>query len=66
MELVDGTDFRITTLSMGFPGDILSFSSRGVCRECGLTGTGNITVAGPNDGYVVTFNALGVWKMARQ
>ncbi len=65
-ELGDDTDFRIVTLTMGFPGDSISFSSRGVCRECGLTGTGTITVAGEHVGYVVTFNALGVWKMARQ
>ena len=66
LELGDDTDFRIVTLTMGFPGDSLSFSSRGVCRECGLTGTGSITVAGENAEYLVTFNALGVWKMARQ
>ena len=64
MELGEETDFRVDSLSMGFPGDSVTFSSRGVCRECGLTGTGSITVAGENAGYVVTFNALGVWKMA--
>jgi len=62
----DDTDFRLDTLTMGFPGDSLTFSSRGVCRECGLTGTGNIMVAGENVAYRVTFNALGVWKMDRQ
>jgi len=66
LELGEDTEFRIETLTMGFPGDSLSFSSRGVCRECGLTGTGSIIVAGANDGYVVAFNALGVWKMVRQ
>ncbi len=66
MKLGEGTDFRITTLTMAFPGDSLTFSSRGICRECGLTGTGSITVAGSNEGYLITFNALGVWKMARQ
>lgn len=66
LELGADSDFRIETLTMGFPGDSISFSSRGVCRECGLTGTGVITVAGRDEGYVVTFNALGVWKMDRQ
>ncbi len=66
MELGEGTDFKIATMSMGFTGDSLSFSGRGVCRECGLTGTGTITVGGSATAYVVTFNALGVWKMARQ
>ena len=66
LELGEGTDFRLDTLTMGFPGDSLTFSSRGICRECGLTGTGVITVTGGNVGYVVTFNALGVWKMDRQ
>jgi prepilin-type N-terminal cleavage/methylation domain-containing protein len=66
LELGDDTDFRIETLTMGFPGDSMSFSSRGVCRECGLTGTGSITVAGSLEGYLVTFNALGIWKMVRQ
>ncbi|MCZ6825273.1 MAG: prepilin-type N-terminal cleavage/methylation domain-containing protein [Gemmatimonadetes bacterium] len=66
LELGPDSDFRIETLTMGFPGDSISFSSRGVCRECGLTGTGTITVAGEHVGYVVTFNALGVWKMAKQ
>jgi prepilin-type N-terminal cleavage/methylation domain-containing protein len=66
LELGEDTDFRIVTLTMGFPGDSISFSSRGVCRECGLTGTGTITVAGEHVGYVITFNALGVWKMAQQ
>jgi prepilin-type N-terminal cleavage/methylation domain-containing protein len=66
MDLGENTDFKITTMSMGFTGDSLSFSSRGVCRECGLTGTGTITVGGSASSYVVTFNALGVWKMARQ
>ncbi len=66
LELGADSDFRIETLTMGFPGDSISFSSRGVCRECGLTGTGNITVAGEKVGYLITFNALGVWKMDRQ
>ena len=66
LELGGDADFRIETLTMGFPGDSISFSSRGVCRECGLTGTGTITVAGEHVGYEVTFNALGVWKMAQQ
>jgi prepilin-type N-terminal cleavage/methylation domain-containing protein len=66
LELGDDTDFRLLTLTMGFPGDSLTFSSRGICRECGLTGTGTITVAGEHAAYLVTFNALGVWKMAKQ
>ena len=66
VDLGEETDFRLETLNMGFPGDSLTFSSRGVCRECGLTGTGTVEVAGANASYLVTFNALGVWKMARQ
>jgi len=66
IDLGEGTDFRLATLAMSFPGDSLTFSSRGICRECGLTGTGNVTVAGENVEYLVTFNTLGVWKMARQ
>ena len=66
IELGQDTDFRIETLTIDFPGDSLTFSSRGICRECGLTGTGIITVAGDKVGYVVTFNALGVWKMEKQ
>ena len=53
----------LTTLTTDFPGDSLTFSSRGICRECGVTGTGIITVAGEDSGYVITFNALGIWKI---
>jgi prepilin-type N-terminal cleavage/methylation domain-containing protein len=67
VNLGEDSDFRVDTLTMGFPGDSVSFSSRGVCRECGLTGTGIITVAGRNNTrYLVTFNSLGVWKVERQ
>ena len=66
LNLGESTEFRSITLTMGFPGDSLTFSPRGVCRECGLTGNGDITVSGRNEVYVVTFNALGVWKVVRQ
>lgn len=66
IDLGDDTDFQLATLTVDFPGDSFTFSSRGICRECGLTGTGAITVAGERVEYLVTFNALGVWKMDRQ
>lgn len=66
VELGADTDFLISTLEMGFPGDSMTFSARGVCRECGVTGTGSITVAGEKVEYLITFNALGVWKKEKQ
>lgn len=66
VELGAETEYLVTSLEMDFPGDSMTFSSRGICRECGVTGTGAITVASPKAGYVVTFNALGVWKMDKQ
>jgi len=66
--VVNTTDrsLMIRTLTVGFTGDSVRFSSRRVCRECGLTGTRSVTVSGTLQSYVVTFNSLGVWKMARQ
>jgi len=66
MNMGEGGDFELDTLDMDMTGDSVTFNARGVCTQCGVTGTGAIIVATNGGGYVVTYNAVGVWKKTRR
>ena len=66
MNMGEGGDFELDTLDMDMAGDSVTFSARGVCSQCGVTGTGAIIVATNGGGYLVTYNAVGAWKKARR
>ncbi|HKJ03739.1 MAG TPA: type II secretion system protein [Longimicrobiales bacterium] len=62
LNLGPGGDFELDTLDMDMTGDSITFTARGICQQCGVSGTGAVVVAGHGSAYVVTFNAVGVWK----
>jgi prepilin-type N-terminal cleavage/methylation domain-containing protein len=66
MNMGVGGDFELDTLDMDMAGDSVTFTARGVCAQCGVTGTGAIIVATDGGGYLVTYNAVGVWKKTRR
>jgi Tfp pilus assembly protein FimT len=61
-----GGDFGLDSLDMDTAGDSVTFSARGVCAQCGVTGTGAIIVGTLGGSYLVTYNAVGVWKKAKR
>ncbi len=62
LQLGSDSEFGLDSLSMGLAGDSVTFSLRGTCVQCGLSGTAMIVLGAHGNNYVITFNALGLWK----
>ena len=55
-----GSDLMIESLSLGLPGDSVTFSPQGIATLTGVTGgLAEAVVASPSREYVVRFNATG-------
>lgn len=62
-----GTELMIESLSLGLPGDSVTFSAQGVATLTGATdGVVEAVVGSPTREYVVRFNATGSSRIVEQ